>query len=66
MKEKLNEGIRSGIVTQPANLLGKYKNIRFNAPFNTDKNHSTKFSPPQVNCIQMVKDVSTVLLLLHL
>ena len=42
-EEKLNEGIRSDIVTQPANPSGKYENIRFNAPLYKDKNHSTSF-----------------------
>ena len=36
-KGKIYKGIRSDIVTQPTNLPGKYENIRFNAPFYTDK-----------------------------
>ena len=43
-EEKLNEGIPSDIVTQPANPSGKYENIRFNAPLYKDKTIQQVFS----------------------
>ena len=60
MKEKLNEGIRSDIVTQPANLPGKYENVRFNASFYKDKiiqhvfSSSTKLYSNGERCVKRI------------